>query len=196
VYPRNTAPPEPVIASSSPDDTFVVGEEIALSGSASDADEPDAAPTLEWEVIRHHTAPNTQTHPFREQTGPDLTFTAPGPEDLSSTEPAGNFLEVRLTATDSQGLQKTVSRDLKPKPTEVGFATEPAGFRLFVNGETLKAPRTLLSWEGYGPNVYAPPQRRDGRDWVFRFWSDGRGARHTIATPAEPETYTATFRRK
>ena len=71
-------------------------------------------------MIRHHTAPNTHTHPFKEGTG--LTFTA---------------------------------------------------------------PRTFRSWEGYNLNVYAPAQKdRYGRGWVFRSWSDGRGARHTPGTPS------------
>lgn len=194
VYPGNTAPPEPVIELPAPGKTFVVGEEIELSGSATD--ESGETPTLEWAVSRHHTAPNTHTHPFKEGTGANLTFLAPGPEDLFSTDPAGNYLEVRLTATDSQGLQKTVTRDLKPQTTEVNFATGPTGFRLYANGQTFKGPRTLLSWEGYGLNVYAPPQRQDGRDWVFKSWSDGRGARHTIVTPEDPAGYKASFRRK
>ncbi len=79
-------------------------------------------------MIRHHTAPNAHTHPFKEGTGPGLTFTAPGPEDLRSTNPAGNYIELRLTATDSQGLSKTVSQRLDPKVTYLRFATRPAEF--------------------------------------------------------------------
>ena len=199
VYPGDTAPPEPVIESPAPSKTFVVGEEISLQGSATDVDDGSNV-ELKWEVIRHHTAPNAHTHPsildLADSVGDSVMFRAPGPEDLLSTNPDGNYLEVRLTATDSQGLQKTVTRDLKPRTTEVSFATGPTGFRLYASGQTFKGPRTFLSWEGYGLNVYAPPQRQDGRDWVFKSWSDGRGARHTIVTPADPAGYKASFRRK
>jgi len=194
VYPGDTAPPRPVIGSPAAGKLFRVGEGIALSGSATDADEPNNAPSLQWEVIRHHTAPNTHTHPLKQGTGSTLPFTAPGPEDLRSMNPAGNYLEIRLTATDSQGLSTTVTRNLKPKTTYVRFATRPTAFYLVLNGTKFRAPRTFLSWEGYKLNVSAPPQRRDGRWYVFRAWSDGRGNPHTIVTPENNTTYVATFR--
>ena len=200
VYVGNAAPPEPVIESPESGATFRTGRQVTLAGSATDDGGQVPYDKLFWEVIRHHAAPNEHTQPSifdaAESTGNNVTFSAPGPEDLRSTNPDGNYLEVRLTATDSQGLQKTVSRDLKPLTTEVGSETRLTGCRLSANGETFKAPRTFLSWEGYGLNVYAPPQRRDGRDWIFRSWSDDHSARHTIMTPSEPETYTATFKRK
>ena len=40
---------------------------------------------------------------------------APAPEGLYSTAPQKNYLQVRLTATDSLGLARTVSRKLEPK---------------------------------------------------------------------------------
>ncbi len=56
-------------------------------------------------------------------------------------------------------------------------------------------PATLLSWEGYGLNVSAPRQRKDGRTFAFRSWSDGGTAEHAIETPGHPATYTATFKK-
>ncbi len=194
VYPGDTAPPQPVIESPAAGKLFRVGEAIMLAGSATDADEPNNQPSLQWEVIRRHTAPNTHTHPFKQGTGSSLPFTAPGPEDLRSMNPAGNYLEIRLTATDSQGLSTTVSLDLKPKTTSVRFGTRPAEFFLYANGTKFRAPRTFLSWEGYRLNVYAPPQTHGGKRYIFRSWSDGRGARHTITTPENSTTYVATFR--
>jgi len=199
VYAGNTAPPQPVIESPASGATFEVGQQITLTGSATDADDGQDL-DLRWEVIRHHTAPNTHTHPSildpADSANGSVTFSAPGPEDLLSTNPDGNYLEVRLTATDSQGLSKTVSRALRPETTGVRFATAPRGFFVAVNGTKVRAPRTLLSWEGYGLNVYAPPQRHDGNRYVFRNWSDGKGARHTIVTPQDYTNYTARFKRK
>lgn len=189
-------PPEPKIESPAPGATFRVGQQFILQGGATDIeDDAGNPPTLKWEVLRHHSAPNEHTHPFATGPGGSLTFTAPAPEDLRSTSPRGNYLKIRLTATDSKGLSKTVSQRLDPKTVGVRLTSRPTEFRLLVNGTTFRAPRTFLSWQGYRMTLYAPAQRdRYGRDWVFRSWSDGRAARHTIVTPAEPTRYTATFR--
>ena len=82
------------------------------------------------------------------------------PEGLISTGP-GNYLEVRLTATDSSGLSKTVIRDVQPHRVDVSFATNPSGPSLLINGETFATPETLtlVSWEGYRLKVDAPHPR-------------------------------------
>jgi hypothetical protein len=49
---------------------------------------------------------------------------------LFSTNPGGNYLEVRLTTTDSQWLSGTVVRDLRSKTVEASFETQPTGFKL------------------------------------------------------------------
>jgi hypothetical protein len=68
--------------------------------------------------------------------------------------------------------------------------------RLKVNGQTLKAQDTRLSWVGYKLNVSAPRQQdAEGRAWVFDSWFDGGAGSHTIESPEDPKTYTATFRR-
>jgi PKD repeat protein len=148
--------PNPVIESPTADLLFRVGQQITLSGSATDPQDGQLAEgSLEWEVLQHHTAPNHHTHPVLSETGNNLTITAPRPEDLSSTG-AGNYLEVRLTATDSNGLSKTVTRDVQPNRVNVSFASNPSGLSLLINGETFTTPKTLVSWEGYRLNVNAP----------------------------------------
>ncbi len=197
VFPGDT-PPEPEMEAPAAGELFKVGQEITLQGSATDAEddsdgEPETAPTLKWEVLQHHDG--NHAHPYFSGTGNGPTFAAPAPEGLFSTDPAGNYLEIRLTATDSQGLSKTVVRDLRPKTVEVDFATRPTGLKLTVNGETFRAPKTFVSWEGYALNVSAPRQRHNGRTWAFSSWSDGGAREHTVKTPADPITYTATFKR-
>lgn len=202
VYAGNDGPPQPEIESPGPENaTFRVGQSVTLTGSATDDGSPVPGDKLDWQVIRHHTAPNEHTHPSildpGQSTGESITFSAPGPEDLRSTDPDGNYLEVRLTATDSEGLSKTVTRDLKPLTTNVRFATEPSRLYLTVDGERIRSPRTLLAWENDNLNVYAQPQTQDGQRYAFRSWSDGdTGARRAITVPVEYEKYTATFRRR
>ena len=164
------------------------------SGSATDPEDGQLlGQSLKWEVLRHHTAPNSHTHPYFSGTGTNLTFQAPEPEDLASTG-AGNYLEVRLTATDSNGLSKTVTQEVQPKRVDVSFGTNPSGLSVQINGETFTVPKTLLSWEGYTLNVNAPsPQTLSGSSYVFSSWSDGGAQSHDIVTGPTAGTYTATF---
>src|SRR5918994_2472857 len=187
--------PTPVIESPSADMLFRVDEEITLSGSATDPEDGQLeVESLEWQVLLHHNAPNPHTHPSLFTTGNNLTITAPMPEGLISTG-AGNYLEVRLTATDSNGLSKTVTREVQPNRVNVSFASIPSGLSLLINGETFTTPKTLVSWEGYTLNVDAPsPQTLSGTSYVFSSWSDGKTQRHDIVTGAAPTTYTATFK--
>jgi Glucose / Sorbosone dehydrogenase/PKD domain/RTX calcium-binding nonapeptide repeat (4 copies) len=187
--------PIPMIESPSADMLFRVGQEITLSGSATDPEDGQLKEgSLEWEVLQHHNAPNPHTHPYLQDTiGNNLTITAPMPEGVISTGD-GNYLEVRLTATDTNGLSKTVIRDVQPNRVDVSFASNPSGLELLINGETFTTPKTLVSWEGYRLNVNAPsPQTLSGTTYVFSAWSDSQGQQHEIVTGATPSSHTATF---
>ncbi len=192
VYPGDT-PPGPVIENPAEGERFRVGQQITLQGSATDA-EGAGAPALTWEVRRWHSGQHF--HPYKSGTGETLTITGPEPEDLLATNPEGNYLEIRLTAKEPDGLTQTVTRKLQPRTTGVTLASNPTGLRLAVNGRGFVAPKTFLSWEGDGLNVSAPTQQKDGQAYVFRSWSDGRAAQHTIVTPTDYKKYTATFRRR
>jgi glucose/arabinose dehydrogenase len=88
---------------------FKVGDTITFTGSATDADEgalPESA--LRWQVLLHH-CPGGQCHihPFLSGDGATGTFTVPDHGDRI-------FFEFLLTATDSGGLARTVSRKIYP----------------------------------------------------------------------------------
>ncbi len=185
-------PPEPIIESPAASKLFKVGEELVLQGSATDPqDGPLADSALSWEVLQYH---NTHTHPFLPLTpGNNVKIAAPAPEDLAATETS--YLEIRLTATDSKGLTKTITQELHPKLVDVTFQSQPTGAQLQVNGTTFTASRTFVSWEGYKLTVYAPSSRTlAGTTYAFGAWSDGKGQRHDILTGAEASTYTATYK--
>lgn len=188
----NTAPVPQIIAPTT-SKLFRVGETITLQGSATDVQDGALADSrLSWRVLFHHN--NDHTHPYVPPTaGNNITFTAPPPEDLAAA--TGSFLEIFLTATDSNGLSTTVSQILNPRRVNITFATEPAGLRIEINGTTITAPHTLVSWDGYILNVNAPAQLDGaGRAFEFASWSDGGAATHAITTPASAATYTAVFR--
>ena len=184
-------PPVPAILSPTSSTRFRVGQNITLQGRATDAQDvtiPDSR--LSWTVMRRH---DTHTHPYMQPTvGNNVVVPMPGPEDFLA---AGNsHLEVHLTATDMQGATATIVQDLLPNKVNVTFATQPAGRRVDANGTSLTGPQTVTSWEGYVLNVSAPSQTDGGgQQWNLASWSDGGGAAHSITTPAQAATYTATF---
>ena len=194
VYPGDT-PPMPVIGSPSAGTTFRVGQSFKATGSVADTEddgdgEAATAPTLRWEIRRYHDG--NHFHPWSDE----ATFVGPPPEGLHSTDPQQNYLQIRLMATDSLGLTRTVTRRLEPRTVDVRFETEPIDLKLGVNGFTFRAPEVLTSWDGYALNVDAWRQRDgSGQLWAFDHWSDGGAKDHTIETPDDPTTYIAHFRR-
>ncbi|MGH2560492.1 MAG: DUF7594 domain-containing protein [Thermomicrobiales bacterium] len=183
--------PTPVISAPTTNKTFSVGETITLSGSATDADDgalPDSA--LSWQVILHH---DSHTHPYLPPTnGNNITFQAPAPEDLLAA--TNSYLEIQLTATDSNGLAKTISQNLQPHTVDVTFATTPPGLAIEVNGVAVIAPAAVTSWQGYVLDVNAPDQTGSGSaSLAWLSWSDGGAQSHAITTPATPVTYAASY---
>jgi hypothetical protein len=163
------SPPTPRIVAPTATERFRVGQAFSLRGSATDPQDG----TLGASSL-------------------SIGFIAPRPEDLASTQTS--YLEIRLTATDSKGLAKTISQQLRPRLVDVGFSTTPSGLKLEVAGETITAPKTVVSWDGYRLALNAPLQRDSaGKWWSFSSWSDGGAASHTVTTPATSTTYRATF---
>jgi glucose/arabinose dehydrogenase len=185
-------PPVPVITAPPVDLRFRVGQSITLQGSATDQQDGTlSGADLSWRVILHH---NDHTHPFLPPTtGVSVTITTPAPEDLAATK--ASYLEIQLTATDSQGLTGVVTQTLQPHLVDVTFATIPAGLMLIVNGGTITSPQTLISWEGYALHTFTPPQPDSTGRWLaLDTWSDGdENSARTIITPSSAITYTAIF---
>jgi glucose/arabinose dehydrogenase len=187
----NTAP-VPVINAPAASLRYRVGQQITLQGSATDAEDGalDGA-SLSWRVLLHH---NTHTHPFLSPTlGSSVNITIPPPEDLAAT--STSYLELELTATDSDGLTGVITQALRPNLVDITFVTIPAGRQLLVNGDTITATRTLVSWEAYSLNVSAPLQKNGSGVWLaLSSWADGGPVpTRSIITPAAAQTYTATF---
>jgi glucose/arabinose dehydrogenase len=190
--PGNT-PPVPTISVPAPTQRFHVGELVNLQGSAVDAqDGPLADSRLSWRVLRHHGTDHT--HPWLpETTGNNVAMpAAPAPEDVFSA--TTSYLEIILTATDSDGLSATTVRELRPRLVDLGFQTAPDGLRLQVFAADVTAPFLLPAWQAWQFGVSAPRQAdASGRTWIFDSWSDGGAASHTIVTGTTPTVYTASF---
>jgi PKD repeat protein len=97
--------PTPTIIAPQAGTAYVPGRTYTLTGRATDPQDGTLADTrLSWQILLHH---NEHTHPaLGPVTGNTIAFTAP------SHDEGKNYLEIRLTATDAQGISTTTTRAL------------------------------------------------------------------------------------
>ena len=185
---NNTAPVA-TIATPQPSLTWKVGDVIAFSGSATDQQDGSLPPSaLTWSLIMHHCPSNCHTHDIQQFVGvASGTFTAPDHEYPS-------HLELRLTATDSGGLQSTASVLLNPQTVTLTFQSNPAGLLLAVNGTSAATAFNRTVIIGSSNSLSAPsPQTLGPNSYSFSSWSDGGAQAHNVTAPASGATYTATY---
>jgi glucose/arabinose dehydrogenase len=181
-------PPTPVIDTPTSSRTWAVGEAIAFSGHATDAQDGSLpASALSWQVIIHH---GDHTHTVETRPGvASGSFNAPD-HDYPS------YLELRLTATDSGGLTATATVNLQPRTANLTFQSSPSGLQLTAGLTTATAPFTITAIVNGQVAVNAiSPQTARRKNYVFVSWSDGGAQQHIITVPATNATYTATYRR-
>ncbi len=97
--------PRPTIIAPTAGTAYVPGQAYTLTGTATDPQDGTLADArLSWQVLLHH---NEHTHPVLGPIGGNnIGFTAP------SHDEGKNWLEIRLTATDTQGISTTTIRAL------------------------------------------------------------------------------------
>ncbi|MEO8476580.1 MAG: PQQ-dependent sugar dehydrogenase, partial [Actinomycetota bacterium] len=169
--------------------TYAAGEEIAFSGSATDVEDGVlASGDLTWEVVFHH---NTHTHPFIDPfSGAGGSFTVP--RDLETD--ADVFVRIHLTATDTAGDTHEVTRDVTPRTSNLTLRTVPTGLGLLLDAQPTTTPKILTGVEGVSRLLTAPAtQIVGGTTYQFQGWSDGGAREHSIVTPVNDTTFTATY---
>jgi glucose/arabinose dehydrogenase len=166
------------------------GDRIEFAGTGNDAEDgPLPASAFTWWVDLHH---DTHAHPHvpaysGEKSG---SFLIPVSGETSDNV----FYRINLRVTDSGGLTRTLSRDVKPRKAMITLATDPAGLQLLLDGQPVVTPFTFLGVVGIQRTLEAPtPQTVAGGALQFVSWSDGGGRAHVLATPASDTTYTAAF---
>lgn len=185
----NNAPPVPTISAPLPTLTWQVGDPIAFSGSATDPqDGPLPASALSWTVLMHHCPSDCHLHTIQTYNGTfGDSFAAPDHEYPS-------YLEVRLTATDSGGLQASTGVLLYPQTTSVNLDTVPSGLQLSWDSASGATPLSETVIVGSNNSTSAPsPQVLGGSSYEFAFWSDGGAASHNVTVGASVLNLTATF---
>jgi glucose/arabinose dehydrogenase len=185
----NNTPPTPTITAPATGTTWKVGDVIAFSGSANDQQDGTVpASGLSWSLVLQHCPSNCHSHPVQDFPGvASGSFTAPDHEYPS-------HVELRLTATDSGGLQGTTSLRLDPRSVDLTFQSSPTGLGLVIGGTGGTAPFSRTVIVGSTNSVSATsPQTVGSTTYTFSSWSDAGAQTHNIVAPATATTYTATF---
>ncbi len=182
--------PVPVIATPANHAHYRAGDTIVFSGGATDFEDgalPAAA--LSWQVVLVH---DEHVHPFL---GP-LTGVTGGNFQVPSTghAPDHTHFEIRLTATDADGLAATATCVLEPDGALLALATLPAGVALSLDGAPLATPAVVETLIGFQHEVAAPASATiGGQLHAFQCWSDGGGATHSLAVTTGGKNLTAVY---
>ncbi len=186
----DNTPPTAIISSPAPSLQWSVGQAIALSGSALDAEQgtlPDSA--LRWQIVMLH-CPGFDCHVHLVQElggGGQAVFVAPDHEYPS-------FLEIVLTAVDAGGLSHTTSVQLQPNTTSLWFDSTPSGLTLAVGSTANVTPFARDVIVGSQNSVAAPsPQTLAGIPYSFASWSDGGPQAHNVLADAGGGSWAATY---
>ncbi len=140
-----------------------LGEPIVYRGRAADPDDGDlGGDSLQWTALLHH---NEHIHYD--------AFKATGHEGSFPFEDHGDntWLELCLTATDSQGLQDEACVEIKPQEVTYTIASVPSGLPITYAGSRYTTPFKVKTYINAKRILEAPATARGGLR--FDNWSDG-----------------------
>jgi uncharacterized repeat protein (TIGR01451 family) len=184
--------PVPTILTPPPTLTWKVGDTIDFSGEAVDPQEGMLPPAdLSWTILIHHCPSDCHTHLYQTIAGvASGSFPAPDHEYPS-------YLEIQLTATDSDGNATSTSVNINPQTVDLTMQSAPPGLQLTAGTTTAAAPyvKTVIVNSQTGVDALSP-QGAFPAVWEWSSWSDGGAESHTITAPASPATYTATYQNR
>ena len=186
--PQNT-PPTATITTPSAATNWKVGDTISFSGTATDEEDGTLTPSAyEWSLIMNHCPSNCHQHALEDFDGvASGSFNAPDHEYPS-------HLELRLTVTDSGGLNDTESVRLDPQTVVLTFQSSPTGLALTTGSGQGTTPFDRTVIVGSSNSISAPsPQTSGGTSYRFDSWSDSGPQTHNVIAPASDTTYTATY---
>jgi PKD repeat protein len=186
----NSEFPMPVIDSPPSTLLWTVGQTVTFSGHATDPQEGTLpASALSWQLTLQHCPSNCHAHQLQTFTGvASGSFGAPDHEYPS-------YLELTLTATDSNGHSASTTVRLDPQTVTLNFATSPnGGLQLVVGSTSQITPFSRTVIVGSSNSLSAPTPQTAGK-WTYNFssWSDGGAQTHNIIAPAVSTTYTARY---
>ena len=172
--------------------TWKVGDQIAFTGSALDADgQPIAARNMNWRVRLQHCASSKQCHAH-----PLQTFTGLAAGSFSAPDHAyPAYLELELNVFDDVGLSTTVVRRLNPLTTTLTVTTSPAGLVTYIDGIKMASGVALRVISGSRHVLSAPTtQVAYASRWNFLNWSDTKVRSRTYTMRSAPTTLNVRYR--
>jgi hypothetical protein len=171
---------------------WAVGQNVPFAGRATDAqDGALPASALRWQLTLQHCTSPTNCHAHNVQSFDGVStgsFVAPDHEYPS-------YLDLTLTATDSDGNTDSTTVRLDPRTVDLTFTSSPSGAQLTVGTVTQAAPFTRTVIVGSNNSISAPSPQNLALGLRFRFtsWSDGGAQSHNIVAPASATTYRANY---
>jgi glucose/arabinose dehydrogenase len=168
---------------------YKAGNTIKYSATATDPEDgalPGSAFT--WQVDFHH-ADHEHPHMPAKTGSKSGKFTIPTTGETATDV----FYRITLTVTDSEGMETVVTRDVLPLISTITIASNPSGMGITVDGVPATTPASFDSVVGMNRTIGALSPESNGGIWVFKKWSDGGAQVHTITTPTNDTTYTATY---
>jgi hypothetical protein len=188
---RIAGPPTAGISLPDAGATWAVGDTIEFAGGARDSFGFPLAPSgLSWRVTLEHcdrAGGKCHSHVLQTLTGDHGSVVAPDHGYPS-------YIQLQLTATDDFGLTTTVTRRLDPKTVPITLRSQPAGVRLTLGADSMRAPFTLDVIQGSHLTLRAPAlTTRCGWPYIFGAWSDHGAIAHGIVAGTAPATYTAKY---
>ena len=174
------APPVAVIDGPSGSLTWAVGDSIPYSGHGTDQEDGTLAGSkLSWDLVLLHCPSDCHEHFVEEATGTSGSFTAPDHEYPAK-------LEIRLTATDSDGVSTMASVELQPRTRTVSVTSSPSGVPIEVAGGTITAPGSATVIEHSEVSVTAPLTRDiGGTRYRFSRWADDTARVRTVVAASD-----------
>jgi glucose/arabinose dehydrogenase len=186
--------PVPVIDTPAASLTWAVGQTVAFSGRAIDAQDGTLPPSaLSWRLAIRHCAANGTCHTHNVQDFPGVaagTFVAPDHQYPS-------YLQLTLTATDSTGRTGSKTVDLQPKTVTLNFTSSPNQALLTVGGTQQRTPfsRTVIAGSTNSISADSPQNLPPlNMKYAFTSWAHGGARTQNIVAPAASATYQAKYR--
>ena len=183
------SPPQATILSPQAGSTFRAGNEIFFSGLGTDSEDGQLPPSaFSWVVNFHH---STHVHPGLPLVGStDGKLIVP----LNGHDFSGDTrYEIRLTVTDSSGLQASSSVFVFPEKVNLTFDSVPSGRTLTLDGISRTTPFAHDTLIGFQHVIGAPNQTTPTSTYTFSSWSDAGAQTHTITVPSAASSYTAVY---
>jgi chitodextrinase len=168
-----------------------VDQTIDFAGSATDEqDGALPASALSWQLILNHciTVDACHSHPVQDYPGvASGSFVAPDHGYPS-------HLMLKVTATDSKGLQDSKTIRLDPQTVNLTVNSAPANLNVGVDEKAGAAPLVHEAIVGATTTISAEsPQLAGSTYYGFGSWSDGKAQSHEVTAPSTDTTYTASF---